>query len=138
MTAMKKTSIFYFVTLQTYFGSSFLSKNRSKQSVKWNNDLIRSFLHQILENISLFYSLDLNFSLYKDKKKYFGTPLKYYFFYIWNVGYQNRVKRVHGVNFWRNFVEKKMKTWLWLKKKLNCKAFFRPITLKTANVGNNI
>ena len=55
-------------------------------------------------------------------------------FHIWSVGYQNRVKRLIGVHFWRNIWEilKNEDFGFWhFWKRSNFEAFFRFSTLKT-------
>ena len=53
--------------------------------------------------------------------------------HIWSVWYQNRVKRVRGVQSWTFFVENiqkwRFRVWIFWKRS-NCEAFFRARTLK--------
>ena len=62
-------------------------------------------------------------------------------FHIWSVGYQNRVKRVIGVHFWRNFWKmfKNENFIFWnFWKRSNFEAFFRPSTLITEHLKKNL
>ena len=53
----------------------------------------------------IFFPNHIFLDIIKDISRFLGPPYKQKEekFHIWSVGYQNRIKRVRGVHFWRNF-----------------------------------